>query len=115
MASKGKRKFHMGGAPQAPMMRQLEDMQAQMAQAQAALETRQVTGSAGGGAVMVEMTGMQELKGIAIKPEVVDPADVEMLQDLIMAAYTDALEKSRQMMTESLGPITGGVDLPGIL
>lgn len=112
MASKGKKRFHV---PQGPVNQQLEQMQNQMAGAQAALAERIVTGSAGGGAVTVEMTGTQELRGVKIKPEVVDPEDVEMLQDLIMAAYGDALAKSRQLMLESFGPLAGGMDLSGLL
>ncbi len=112
MASKGKRRFR---APQPPMMRQLEEMQNQMAEAQNALAEQVVIGTSGGGAVSVEMTGMQELRSVKIKPEVVDPEDVEMLEDLIMAAYTDALEKSKRLMADSFGPLAGGMDLTGLL
>jgi DNA-binding YbaB/EbfC family protein len=90
-------------------------LQSQIGEAQAALEQATVTATAGGGAVSVTMTGGRELVGIAIKPEVVDPEEVEMLQDLILAAYKEALAKIGQMTEEKLGPLTGGLDLPGLL
>ena len=112
MGSKGKKRFK---APRPPMARQLAQLQNQMAQAQASLEEEAVTASVGGGAVTIEMTGAQELRSISIKPQVVDPEDVEMLQDLIMAAFAEAQEKSRQLAVEKLGPLAGGIDLPGLL
>ncbi|MHB0858457.1 MAG: YbaB/EbfC family nucleoid-associated protein [Anaerolineae bacterium] len=96
------------------MMRQLEELQKQMAEAQSSLADQTVTAAAGGGAVTVEMTGAQEMRSITIKPEVLDPEDVEMLQDLIMAAYTEALDRSRKLAEDKLGPLTGGVDIPGL-
>jgi DNA-binding YbaB/EbfC family protein len=113
VASKGKSRFK---APRGPApRRQLEELQNQMMQAQNNLAEAVVTASAGGGAVTVEMTGAQELRSITIKPEVVDPEDVEMLQDLIMAALREAMEKSHQLAAEMLGPLAGGMDLSGLL
>lgn len=116
MGSKGKRRFK---APKAPggggdMMRQLEELQNQMAQAQSSLEDEFVTVSVGGGAITVVMSGTQELKSIKIQPDVVDPEDVEMLQDLIVAAIKEAHTKSQELAASKLGPLTGGVDIPGL-
>ena len=101
----------MTGRQQSDM---LTNLQNSLAQAQQTLADSTVTGSAGGGAVMVEMTGEQDLRSIKIKPEVVDPADVEMLQDLIMAAFKDALDKSHKLAEERLGPLTSGLNMPGL-
>jgi nucleoid-associated protein EbfC len=117
VGSKGKSRFkqpRLQSAPGGGRMQQLEQLQVQMNQAQAALAEATVTATAGGGAITIEMNGAQEVKSIKIKPEVVDPADVEMLQDLIMAAYQEALVKSRQLAAEKLGPLTGGIDIPGL-
>jgi len=102
-------------ATQAPMMRQLQQLQQQMAEAQESLAESTVMATAGGGAVTIEMTGTQELRSVKIKSEVVDPEDVEMLEDLITAAFTEALEKSRQLASDSLGPLAGGMDISGLL
>jgi DNA-binding YbaB/EbfC family protein len=115
MASKGKRRFQRPGAPQGNVMKQLADLQSQMEEAQATLEDEVVTATAGGGAVTVEMTGAQVLKSITIAPEAVDPDDVEMLQDLILAAFKEAQDKVQQLVTERMGPLTGGLDVPGLL
>ena len=96
------------------MMRQLQQMQAQMSKAQQELEEATVEASAGGGAVTVVVTGQPRIKSIAIAPEAVDPEDVEMLQDLIVAALNEALEKIRTMQVERLGAVTGGLDIPGL-
>lgn len=95
-------------------MKQLEQLQNQMAQAQAALEEETVTATVGGGAVAIEMTGAQEIRSIKISPEVVDPDDVEMLQDLILAAFKEAMEKSQQLAAEKFGPLTGGLDISSL-
>lgn len=121
MGSKGKKRFKTafgppasGGGQQMQQMQQLQQLQTQITEAQAALEQATVTASAGGGAVTITMTGARDLVGIAIKPEVVDPAEVEMLQDLILAAYKEALAKIAKMAEEKLGPLTGGLDIPGL-
>jgi DNA-binding YbaB/EbfC family protein len=97
------------------MMKQLEQLQAQMAQAQASLEEEVVTASVGGGVVTIEMTGSQELRSIKIKPEVLDPDDVEILEDLIMAAFQEAMQKAQQLAADRMGPLAGGFDIPGLL
>jgi DNA-binding YbaB/EbfC family protein len=73
-----------------------------------------IEGTAGGGAVRVTMTGDQKISGITIEPEVVDPEDVEMLQDLIMAAIADAAERASELQAQSFGAITGGLNIPGL-
>ena len=102
----------MGG--QNNMMQQLQRMQQQMAEAQEALGSKTVEASAGGGAVTVVMTGHQKLQSITIDPEVVDPEDVEMLQDLIMAAINEAVEASQNLAADEMGSITGGLHIPGL-
>ena len=113
MGSKGKRRFKAPAVAKS-RMQQIEDLQNQVAQAEAALAETTVTATVGGGAVTVEMSGTQELVSIKIKPEVVDPEDVEMLEDLIMAAFKEAQEKSQRILSDKLGPVTGGLDLPGL-
>jgi DNA-binding YbaB/EbfC family protein len=102
--------FGMGGGGANP----LAAAQELLARAQEELKAATVEGSAGGGAVRVTMTGEQRIAGIAIQPEVVDPDDVEMLQDLIMAAIADASDKASALQQESFGAITGGLNLPGL-
>ena len=111
MARKGRRRQR---APQVPMKGRLEQLQKQMSDAQAALAEETVTATVGGGAVTIEMTGSQEVRAIRIAPEVVDPEDVEMLQDLIMAAFREAMEKSQKLVSERLGPLAGGLDISGL-
>lgn len=93
---------------------QIQAMQQQMADTQEALGSKTVEASAGGGAVTVVMTGHQKLQSITIDPEVVDPEDVEMLQDLIMAAINEAVEASQNLAADEMGSITGGLHIPGL-
>lgn len=88
--------------------------QEMLAKAQQELAATKVEGTAGGGAVRVTMSGEQKVTGIAIEPDVVDPDDVEMLQDLIMAAIADASEKASELQAKSFGAITGGLNIPGL-
>jgi DNA-binding YbaB/EbfC family protein len=90
------------------------EMQANMAKAQAELAEATVEGTAGGGAVKVVLTGTQDIKDITISKDAVDPDDVETLQDLIRAAFSDALAKSRELASQRLGSVTGGLKLPGM-
>jgi DNA-binding YbaB/EbfC family protein len=110
-----------GGAPGAggamnpnAMMGQLQKLQQQMMEAQEALAHETVEASAGGGAVTVVMSGHQLLQSIKINPEVVNAEDVELLQDMVVAAVNDAVAKSRQMAEEKLGPLTGGLKGMGL-
>ncbi|MBN9493540.1 YbaB/EbfC family nucleoid-associated protein [bacterium] len=99
-----------GGAGANP----LAAAQEMLARAQADLAAASVEGTSGGGAVAVTMNGEKQITGIRIEPEVVDPEDVEMLQDLIMAAIADAAERAQALQAESYGAITGGLNIPGL-
>ncbi len=88
--------------------------QEMIAKAQQELAETAVEGSAGGGAVRITMSGEQKVTGIMIEPEVVDPGDVEILQDMIMAAIADATTKAAALQEKSFGAITGGLNLPGL-
>ena len=91
------------------MLRQAQQMQAAMEKDREALAAQESTGTSGGGAVTVTMTGDQKLTGIQIKPEVVDPEDVEMLEDLILAAFNDAAEKCEALNEETMGKYSAGL------
>lgn len=93
---------------------QLQAMQKQMLEAQESLGEKTVEVTAGGGAIKVVMTGHQKLQSITIDPEVVTPEDVEMLQDLIVAAVNEAVEASQNLAADQLGSITGGLNIPGL-
>ncbi len=96
------------------MMKQVQKMQAEMMKLQEELGERTVESTAGGGAVKVVANGKQELVAIEIKPEVVDPEDVEMLQDLILTAVNSALNQSREMVAGEMRRFTGGLNIPGL-
>lgn len=91
-----------------------QQMQAEMARAEQELQALRVEGSAGGGAVRAAVTGKLDLLSVTIDPEVVDPADVEMLQDLVVAAVGDALAQARRAGEERMARVTGGLRLPGM-
>lgn len=94
------------------MMKQAQEMQAKMAELQEALALTEVTGSAAGGMVQVTMNGKGEMRGVRIDPGLVDPSDVEVLEDLIMAAANDAKAKVEQRVAEEMQKLTGGLKLP---
>jgi len=91
-----------------------QQMQAEMARVEEELRSLEVEGTAGGGAVTAVVTGRQELLSINIDPGVVDPADVEMLQDLVTAAVNDALRRARETAEQKMARVTGGLRLPGM-
>lgn len=95
-------------------MRQAQELQAKLAKAQQELAEATVEGSAGGGAVKVTINGQQQLLSVKISPEVINPDDVEMLEDLVLAAVSEALTKSQEMATKRMGKITGGLNIPGL-
>lgn len=98
--------------PQAnPMMRQVQKMQEEMLAAQAALAQETVEAGAGGGMVKAVVTGTGELQSISIAPEVVDPDDVEMLEDLVVAAVVEAMRMGQELQSQRMGGVTGGLDL----
>ena len=98
----------------ANLQRMAQQMQQEMLRIQTELETLTVDGSAGGGVVKAVVTGKQELVSVTIDPAAVDPSDVEMLQDLIVAAVNDALRASRHVAEEKMAAVTGGLRLPGM-
>lgn len=103
-----------GGMDMGKLMKQAQKMQEAMQQMQADLASKAVEGTAGGGAVTVTMTGSQEVTAVKIKPEAVDPEDVETLEDLVLAAFKDAREKIEAMTQAQMGSVTGGLNLPGL-
>ncbi|MDH3890580.1 MAG: YbaB/EbfC family nucleoid-associated protein [candidate division Zixibacteria bacterium] len=96
------------------MMKQVQQMQAKMEAIQAELEQTEVEGTAGGGMVKVVANGKQDIVSVTIDPEVVDPDDVEMLQDLILAAISQARTKAQELQTEKMASLTGGLNIPGM-
>lgn len=96
------------------MMKQVKKMQKQMEKAQEELKNKTVEASAGGGMVTVIANGQKEIIDIKIKEEVVDPDDIEMLQDLILTAINDALKQVDEMVSQDLGKFTGGLNIPGL-
>ncbi len=96
------------------MMRQMQKMQADLARVQAELEEMTVEGTAGGGVVTVVVNGHQDVQEIKIQPEAVDPEDVEMLEDLILAAVNDGLRKSRELSASEIEKVTGKLNIPGM-
>ena len=98
----------------ANLQRMAQQMQQEMLRVQTELEAVQVDGSAGGGVVKAVVTGKQEVVSIAIEPDAVDPSDVEMLQDLIVAAVNDALRASREVAEQKMAAVTGGLQIPGM-
>ncbi len=96
------------------MMKQAQKLQAKMAEMQAELGQRTVSAQAGGGMVEATVNGRQELLSLRIDPEVVSADDVEMLQDLILAAINEALNRSREMMAQEMAKLTGGMQIPGL-
>jgi nucleoid-associated protein EbfC len=98
----------------AQMARMAQQMQAQIAKVQAELRDATLEATAGGGAVRVVITGAQELRLIEIDPAAVDPAEVEMLQDLVLAAVNDAIVRSKELERERMASVAGGLGLPGL-
>jgi DNA-binding YbaB/EbfC family protein len=96
------------------IMKEAQKLQAQMAAMQEQVAKRKVEATAGGGMVTVEANGKQELTAIKIDPEVVSKDDVQMLEDLVLAACNEALRKSRELVQQELGKLTGGLKIPGL-
>ena len=95
-------------------MAMMQRMQRELARIQEELAKEVVEATAGGGAVKVQVTGQLELKSIELRPEVVDPEDIDMLQDLILAATRDAFTRAKDLQTKRLGALTGGMKIPGL-
>lgn len=96
------------------LMKQAQMMQKKMEQMQQELELKEVEASAGGGMVTARVNGKQKLLDLKIEPDVVDANDVEMLQDLIVAAINEAIKKSQEMIQAEMGKVTGGMNIPGL-
>jgi nucleoid-associated protein EbfC len=96
------------------LQRMAQQMQQELVRIQGELETMTIDGSAGGGVVKAVVTGKQELVSVTIDPSAVDPGDVDMLQDLIVAAVNDALGNSRRVAEEKMSAVTGGLRIPGM-
>ena len=108
-----------GGMPQMGgnmnnMLKQVQKMQRQMEEAQAKIEETEMEASSGGGAVRVVVNGKRELVSIKIAKEVVDPEDIEMLQDLVMTAVNEGLKKAEEVSAREMGKVTGGINIPGL-
>lgn len=104
----------MGGGNMNQMIKQAKKMQEQMAKMQEDMESKTYEAAVGGGAVKVVLDGKRELKEVIISPEVVDPDDVEMLQDLIVAAVNEGMRKAEEDSASQLSSITGGLNIPGL-
>lgn len=103
-----------GGLGGGDLTKKIQQLQQQMTETQDNLSEEVIEVSAGGGAITISITGDQRLKNIIIDPDVVDPDDVEMLQDLVLAAVNEALEKSQSLASERMQGLTGGLDIPGL-
>ncbi len=106
----------MGGGAQNmnSMIKQAQKMQEKITNLQEDIENREFSTTVGGGAVEVVMSGRKEIKKLTIKPEVVDPEDIEMLQDLIISAFNDTVKQIEDTTENEMGAITGGVSFPGL-
>lgn len=96
------------------LLKQAQKMQTDMQKMQEDLETKQIETSVGGGAVTVKVNGKKEVVDIQIKPEVVDPDDIEMLQDLVLSAVNEALRSVDDMQSSQMNKLTGGMNIPGL-
>ena len=112
--AKGYRSPSPMGGNMANMMKQAQRMQQQMLQMQQELEEKEYEATAGGGVVKAVISGKKQLKSVTIDPEAVDPEDVEMLQDLVVAAVNEALRKAEEDVNNSMGKLTGGMNLGGL-
>jgi nucleoid-associated protein EbfC len=96
------------------MMKQAQHLQKKMMKTQAELATKTIEATSGGGMVKVVANGAQRIESIVMEKEVVDPEDIEMLQDLILAAVNDSLKKSQEMVSSEMSKLTGGLNIPGM-
>lgn len=102
----------MQGGGQANMMKKIQEMQANLEAKQAEIEQSEFSASAGGGAVEITVTGAHEIKAVNLQKEIVDPDDIEMLSDLIIAAANEAMKKADDAMEQAMGSIKNGLNLP---
>ena len=104
----------MGGTNMQQLARQAQKLQQQMAKAQEELDAREFEATSGGGMVTAKVNGKRELLALTIKPEAVDPDDVEMLEDMVMAAVNEALRTAADTVEREMGKLTGGMGMPGL-
>lgn len=104
-----------GGANMNNMMKQVKKMQEQMEKAQQDIEEKEFESTSGGGVVSATVNGKKEVIAIKIDPDVIDPEDGEMLEDLIIAAINDAMKKADEYSGETMGKLTGGLNIPGLM
>lgn len=114
MAKRGRMPAGGGGGGGGDLMKQIQQMQSKLAEAQSKLDDMEFEATSGGGAVHVVLNAHPALKTITIQPDAVDPEDVEMLQDLIMAAMNDGLEQVRSGQMQQLSGLAGGLNIPGL-
>ncbi|MBR4451394.1 MAG: YbaB/EbfC family nucleoid-associated protein [Clostridia bacterium] len=110
-------KARIPGAPQGGannMMKKIQEMQENMEKVQAEIEASEFTSSVGGGAVEVTVTGAHEVTAVNLKPEIVDPDDIEMLQDLIISATNESIRKATEAMEQGMEKAKGGLSIPGL-
>ncbi len=107
-------KFNPGGGSMNKMIKQAKQVQEKIVKMQEELREREIEASSGGGVVTVKVNGKQELVSIQIKPEAVDPDDLEMLEDLVLAAVNEGIRKSQEMVSGEMAKITGGFNIPGL-
>lgn len=107
-------KFNPGGGSMNKMIKQAKQVQEKIVKMQEELREREIEASSGGGVVTVKVNGKQELISIQIKPEAVDPDDLEMLEDLVLAAVNEGIRKSQEMVSGEMAKITGGFNIPGL-
>ncbi|MCB0196807.1 MAG: YbaB/EbfC family nucleoid-associated protein [Anaerolineae bacterium] len=106
--------LNLPGGSKGGLASKLQEMQQQMLEAQEALGDKTVEISAGGGMVKLVMTGHQKLESITIDPQIIDPDDIEMLQDILLAAFNEAVDASQNLAADEMGSITGGLNIPGL-
>ncbi len=107
-------KFNPGGGSMNKMIKQAKQVQEKIVKMQEELREREIETSSGGGAVLVRVNGKQELVSIQIKPEAVDPDDLEMLEDLVLTAVNEGIRQSQEMVSGEMAKITGGFNIPGL-
>ena len=104
----------MGGGSMSKMLKQAKQMQEQIAKMQEELEQQEIESSSGGGAITVTITGKQMITALKINPDAVDLEDIELLEDMIMAAINEGIRKSQEMVSTEMARITGGLNIPGL-
>ena len=108
------KKPSMGGGGMQKQMQAMQQMQRKMEAAQAEIEAKEISTTAGGGAVTVTMNGKKELVKLDLNPQIVDPDDIDMLQDLIIVAVTEAIRQIDEIANTEMGKVTGGLGIPGL-